>query len=57
MESLEERTLRLQAIREKTKKAKEEEAKRLAGPQEEVKKRDEGDIFRNTQMKFNEKPE
>ena len=26
-------------------------------PQEELKQRDEGDIFRNTQMKFNESPE
>ena len=37
------------------KKKAEQEAANM--PQEEVKQRDEGDIFRNTQMKFNESPE
>ena len=48
--------MRLEAHREslKAKKAREEAKLR---PAEEEKKRDEGDIFRNTQMKFNESPE
>jgi len=57
-ESLEERRLRLEARREaiQAKKRQEEEAKALANRGEE-RKRDTGDIFRNTQMKFNESPE
>ena len=57
-ESLEERKLRLEARREALQKKKrdEEEAKALANAPIEM-KRDQGDIFRNTQMKFNEAPE
>lgn len=55
-ESLEERKLRLQARSEALKKKKrdEEEAKK---PKAEEQKRDQGDIFRNTAMKFNENPD
>ena len=47
--------MRLEARRDDLKKKKQEEAK--VHPVEEVKKRDDGDIFRNTQMKFNESPD
>ena len=57
-ESLEERRLRLEARREALQKKKrdEEEAKALLNKPIEM-KRDEGDVFRNTQMKFNESPD
>ena len=55
-ESLEERKLRLMAHRESLKKKKQEQ-EAANRTQEEEAKRDEGDIFRNTQMKFNESPE
>lgn len=57
-ESLEERKLRLEARRDALQKKKrdEEEAKARANAPIEM-RRDEGDIFRNTQLKFNEAPE
>ena len=48
--------MRLEAHRESLKKKKVDEEAKLR-PAEEEKKRDEGDIFRNTQMKFNESPD
>ena len=56
METLEDRKKRLEERRDTLKKKKQEEEEKLK-PVEEVKKRDDGDVFRNTQMKFNEKPE
>ena len=55
METLEERTKRLKERRDTMKRQKQEEEEKNR-PVEEVKKRDDGDVFRNTQMKFNEKP-
>ncbi len=55
-ESLEERKLRLKARSEALKKKKREEEEAKNRPIEEQ-KRDDGDIFRNTAMKFNESPD
>ena len=55
-ESLEERKLRLEAQRDSIRKKKAAEEAKLKTVEEE-KHRDEGDIFRNTQMKFNESSE
>lgn len=58
LESLEERKLRLGRRRDTLKEKQREEAEALARANAPLEvKRDEGDVFRNTQMKFNEKPE
>ena len=54
-ESLEERKLRLEQFRENIKRKKEEQDARLAAGEEQ--KRDTGDVFRRTGMKFNENPD